>query len=146
MYSVEFSLFGIVRRMDYCDFCKIEYKNHEYQITNGNTSFYNSKEYNDVVSMMAGSMYIQKELQNDIYQVIAKYIFSTHCDMIYGFHHYGPYKSNWDACLVKSPKFLRNGKCFLYNKTSIKILKNKDEAQKYTYYELPYWWNKFLMI
>jgi len=110
MRSIEFSLCGITRRMDYDDYCKIEYQNNEYLITEGDKNLYDSSEYHDAVSMMAGSMYIPKELQNDVYQVIAGFIFSSHCNMRYGFCHYGPVKSNWHACIVDEPKFLKKGK------------------------------------
>ena len=149
MLSIEFSLCGITRRMDYDDYCKIEYQNNEYLITEGDKNLYDSSEYHDAVSMMAGSMYIPKELQNDVYQVIAGFIFSSHCNMRYGFCHYGPVKSNWHACIVDEPKFLKKGKCYLYNKEEneeklIEILKNGIDAQKYTYYGLPEWWDEYL--
>jgi hypothetical protein len=144
MQSIEFSLCGIARRMDYDDYYKIECQNNEYLITSGDEDLYDSSEYHDVVSVMAGSIYIPKELQNDIYQVIAGFIFSSHCDMTYGFCHYGPVKSNWHACIVNKPKFLKKGKCYLHNKESIEILKNGVEAQEYTYYGLPEWWDEYL--
>lgn len=143
MNTIEFSLRGIARRRDYDDYCKIEYQNNKYLITNGDEDLYDTESYRDAVSMMAGSIYLPNKLGNDLYKIVAEFIFHTHCNMIYGVAPYGLPKSNWHACVVHEPQFLKKGKCFLYKKECLEILKNAVEAQKFTYYSLPEWWDEY---
>ena len=137
---VEFSFRGIARRMDYDSHYRIKYQKNE-------SNYSKDPKFVDVIAMIVGSAYVSKKVGSDIYQIIAGFIFSTHCVMRCG-RNYGSHKSNWDACIVHYPKFLKKGKCYLRDDDdgSIEILKDEYEAQEYTYYELPEWWDEYLMI
>ena len=146
----DISLCGISRRMDYERNYRIKYEKQQFLISKNGKEFLLLNPYEilepvlyDIISVMSGSLFIPIQLPN-IYNIIAKFVFCTHSVMVHNLCWYGPAKSNWHACLVKYPKALGKGKCYLSmpDQKTTRVV-NKNEVQKFTYYMLPKWWGSY---